>query len=349
MNHASDRGRHRSVVSSDLASPPTSLKSDAAGSDYSIRTEQMSLPSHPMDGRSTYQDFRSGISMRATDAIEMADFECNATLQPGLTLLLLLEGEFEATVEDTLVQCSARRGPVGRIISVSRPATLRRRSARGRYVRKVTVQVPLSWFEGYGGVDGESTLSRELAAFMRIPVNVKEWEPSVGAVRAAEDLMARGGNGDMLASIAGSRDMLTMLSDALAGFRNEAQRAMPRHVRARDVVRAQTARELILRSLDDGLHLPDIAEQTGMSVSTLQRVFRDCYGQTVMEFARVRRLEMARELLDREGLSVGDVAQRAGYSSPANFATAFHREFGYPPSQVKERARRAAIAESERV
>jgi AraC-like DNA-binding protein len=349
MSHISRRLSRRSAEQSVSAIDPRQPASQTAAPDYAVRTEQMSVPSHPTDGRSTYQDFASGISLNATDAIEMADIQTRATLQPGLSLLLLLEGAVDATIEGTAVSCNARRGPVGRIISVTRPTTLLRSSARGRYVRKVTLRIPLSWFEERGGDDPESTLSRELTAFLRNQSAVREWEPSPSAVRSAEDLLARSADGGVLTSIACERDMLSMLADALSGFRNDEQRPMPRHLRSRDIVRAQTARELILRSLDDGLHLPEIARQTGMSVSTLQRVFRDCYGQTVMEFARVRRLETARDLLDSEGLSVGEVARRAGYSSPANFATAFHREFGYPPSQVKERARRAAIAEGERV
>jgi AraC-like DNA-binding protein len=349
MSHISRRGTRRSTERSASMIDPLPPAPQAGEVDYSVRSEQMSVPTHPMDGRSTYQNFASGISLHATDAIEMADIQSRVTLQPGLSLLLLLEGAVDATVEGTAITCSARRGPVGRIISVTRPTTLLRNSARGRYVRKVTLSIPLSWFEEHGGEDPESSLSRELAAFLRVQNAMRDWEPSTGAVRSAEDLLARSADANVLTSIACERDMLNMLADALSGFRDEAQRPMPRHLRSRDVVRAQTARELILRSLDDGLHLPDIASQTGMSVSTLQRVFRDCYGRTVMEFARVRRLEMARELLDREGLSVGEVAQRAGYSSPANFATAFHREFGYPPSQVKERARRAALSDGERV
>ena len=349
MSHVSRRGGRRSTERSNLAIGALPPAPESTENDYSMRSEQMSVPGHPMDGRSTIQDFASGISLQATDAIEMADTQSHTTLQPGLSLLLLLEGAVDATIEGTVVQCNARRGPVGRIISVTRPTTLLRSSTRGRYVRKVTLRIPCTWFEERSGDDPASSLSRELDAFLRIQNAVKEWEPSTAAVRSAEDLLTRSADGGVLNSIACERDILAMLADALSSFRNDNQRPMPRHMRARDVVRAQTARELILRSLDDGLHLPDIAEQTGMSVSTLQRVFRDCYGQTVMEFARVRRLEMARDLLDREGLSVGDVAQRVGYSSPANFATAFHREFGYPPSQVKERARRAAIGEGERV
>ncbi|MDF1790939.1 MAG: AraC family transcriptional regulator [Thalassobaculaceae bacterium] len=317
-----------------------------ADPDYALKTRQVSAPGDPVEGRVIHQNFASGISLHVTDAIEMADLQIPVTLQPGLNILLLLEGAVDSTLDGTALRFNARRGPVGRIWSLTRPTTRVRSSARGRYVRKVNINIPLTWFEERFGADKASAASQELEAFLRAQLSLKEWEPSPSAIRYAEDLLALEQKDGVLTHIAAERDLLGVMYDALSRFRSEEARAVPRHLRSRDVVRAQTARELILRNLDDGLHLPDIAKQTGMSVSTLQRVFRDCYGQTVMEFARVHRLERARDLLERDGLSVGEAAHRAGYSSPANFATAFHREFGYPPSQVKERARRAALMES---
>ena len=58
---------------------------------------------------------------------------------------------------------------------------------------------------------------------------------------------------------------------------------------------------------------------------------------TVFEYQRGRRLQLAREALEREGASVNEAAWRAGYNSPANFATAFKRHFGITPRQVRAR------------
>lgn len=314
-------------------------------SDYSGSPCQASVPNDMMEGRVTCEEFASGITLHTTDAIEMADLQTQVVLPPGMTILLLLEGAKDVTLDGTALQFNAKRGPVGRIWSITRPTTLGRSCVRGRYVRMVSVSIPLSWFEERVGAEAAGPAALELTTFLRTQLSLKEWEPAPASVRCAEELLVHREEGGVLGHVAVERAMLGLVYDALSQFREQDARAIPRHLRSRDVARAQTAREMILRSLDDGLHLPDIAKQTGMSVSTLQRVFRDCYGQTVMEFARVRRLELSRDLLEREGLSVGEAAHRAGYSSPANYATAFHREFGYPPSQVKERARRAALAE----
>jgi AraC-like DNA-binding protein len=97
-------------------------------------------------------------------------------------------------------------------------------------------------------------------------------------------------------------------------------------------MRARKARDYILRSIGEPMALGDIASRNGMSISTLQRVFKTCFGTTVHEFVRTRRLELARLALLDKGLTVGEAAFQAGYSSPANFSTAFQRAFGYRPS-----------------
>ena len=50
---------------------------------------------------------------------------------------------------------------------------------------------------------------------------------------------------------------------------------------------------------------------------------------------RQRKLEAARDAMLREGATIAQAAFMAGYSSPANVATAFKRAFGVSPSQYR--------------
>ncbi|WP_425487890.1 helix-turn-helix transcriptional regulator [Microvirga lupini] len=72
-----------------------------------------------------------------------------------------------------------------------------------------------------------------------------------------------------------------------------------------------------------------------MSTSSLQRHFRAAFGMTVFEFIRNEKLNEAWRLLMQEGISVGEAAYRAGYSSAANFTTAFKRRFGVLPKHLR--------------
>ena len=84
----------------------------------------------------------------------------------------------------------------------------------------------------------------------------------------------------------------------------------------------------------DGWSLDMMARDAGINVNTLQRQFRQLKGTTVFEYQRGRRLVRAREALEREGVTVRQAAWIAGYSSAANFATAFRRRFGMTPRQA---------------
>ncbi|BBO56564.1 MULTISPECIES: helix-turn-helix transcriptional regulator [Cobetia] len=94
-------------------------------------------------------------------------------------------------------------------------------------------------------------------------------------------------------------------------------------------------------TLEDWIHNGEVAYQSqaeiaarlGMSVRQLQRRYRDAYGQTMTQDLRRRQLVRAAHLLQDRNVTVEAAAEMAGYRSAANFATAFRRQFGVPPSQ----------------
>lgn len=112
----------------------------------------------------------------------------------------------------------------------------------------------------------------------------------------------------------------------------------------------ETNRQLVrLKSmLDSGLARSatqaDLAQQLGMSLSTLQRRFRAQHGEALGQYLRRYYLGMAREALVRDQASVETAADLAGYTSAPNFATAFRREFGITPRECRSSARRAFIS-----
>src|SRR5699024_4471503 len=79
-----------------------------------------------------------------------------------------------------------------------------------------------------------------------------------------------------------------------------------------------------------------IATAVGMSHSTLQRHFKTCYGMSLRRYIRNRSLEQARRQLADAGLNVTEIAVNAGYTNPANFATAFKRRFGVTPTCYRQ-------------
>ncbi|AGA34304.1 transcriptional regulator, AraC family [Thioalkalivibrio nitratireducens DSM 14787] len=94
-------------------------------------------------------------------------------------------------------------------------------------------------------------------------------------------------------------------------------------------------RDFLDQNPDLPLSLDAVASRAGSNPSTLQKHFRAAFGMTVFEYLRERNLHRARRALEQDGVSVSIAADIAGYSSAANFATAYRRRFGITPKQSK--------------
>ena len=113
--------------------------------------------------------------------------------------------------------------------------------------------------------------------------------------------------------------------------------AVDASLRPRDYQRVSAVTEFLEAHLDEALTLEAIARHAGVSVNTLQRTFRLVHDITVFDYVRARKMQRAREVLERDGVSVAQAAYAAGYTSAANFATAFRRFFGISPKNFRAR------------
>lgn len=95
-----------------------------------------------------------------------------------------------------------------------------------------------------------------------------------------------------------------------------------------------------IRHLSQRLSAPPTVEQLARLLGTnekrLSRAFREELGQTVFEYVRGERLRIAQQLLTGTPLSVAQIAEEIGFSSAANFATAFRERFGVSPSVCRQ-------------
>lgn len=91
--------------------------------------------------------------------------------------------------------------------------------------------------------------------------------------------------------------------------------------------------------LADGLQEPQglkaLADHMGMSEFHLQRAFTATVGCSPHRWQFLRRMELARELLRRPGMSILDVALSTGYDSLQGFSRMFRREHGCSPAQFR--------------
>ncbi|WP_437616331.1 helix-turn-helix domain-containing protein [Erwinia sp. V71] len=97
--------------------------------------------------------------------------------------------------------------------------------------------------------------------------------------------------------------------------------------------RLEQVRQLLKAEPEKNHTLDALASIAAMSPSSLRSKFRLLYGDSVFNYLRDCRLELARRYL-REGHSVQQAAWMSGYQHATNFATAFRRRYGVAPSAL---------------
>jgi AraC family transcriptional regulator of adaptative response / methylphosphotriester-DNA alkyltransferase methyltransferase len=95
------------------------------------------------------------------------------------------------------------------------------------------------------------------------------------------------------------------------------------------IVREEYSRPLVL---------DDVAHRVASSRRQLQRAFAEAGETTFRTYLQKVRMARASELLRNRSIPVNQVALAVGYRQPAQFAKAFRRHHGAPPSSFRNGA-----------
>jgi LacI family transcriptional regulator len=123
-----------------------------------------------------------------------------------------------------------------------------------------------------------------------------------------------------------------------------AQIIAPKHVVTRlssDVLAVDdpavaSALRLIRDQACRGISVDEIARGAGVSRSVLQRRFRARLGQTIHDYLVSARLKRAVEFLTASDLSLGDVAERCGFTHQEYMGAVFKQRLQRTPAQVRK-------------
>lgn len=102
----------------------------------------------------------------------------------------------------------------------------------------------------------------------------------------------------------------------------------------------------ILHHLDTQHSLDSLANQAGMSISKMQRLFRAVFDISIIAFIRRQKLNRAKGQLEVTSMSIKAIAREAGYRSLPAFTSAFASTFQTTPAQLRKQARNRPFRES---
>lgn len=106
------------------------------------------------------------------------------------------------------------------------------------------------------------------------------------------------------------------------------------------------AQQLLLENIAAPPDMATLVRQLGTNEKRLTEAFHATCHLPVFGWLREQRLSLARQLLAQTDTPIGDIAQHCGYTSPANFATAFRERFEATPRDFRRRLR-ARLADAD--
>lgn len=256
------------------------------------------------------------------------DLRTHGVMKPGLYMSIVLEGIGESCARDgpEKVQYSENK-LLG--MAMREPTPCSGEAPRGP-IRAVGVAFPLSSIKALGleqeFLDLFKATDRPVLAFsVQAP-------PRIQAI-AAEILSPAldGPAGKLLMSAQATE----ILARGMFALRHNVELANPVDSKR---ARLQVAKDMMDADLRYPWSIAELARRAGSSRRSFNLRFRAAYGMSAIDYLRTRRLEIAREALVYQNMTVTEAADLVGYTNPANFATAFRKRFGSVPSLCRSRA-----------
>lgn len=292
-----------------------------------------------VEGRFNLHRLRSGLMLHATDSIEKSTLPVEIEHTPCLSVFLILDGGIEFEVENTpfcFGNPEAEDGhmePEGWLLSIAEATTLIRKSNPGTHTRKIFISIDQSWLEGDFSQGDENV--KDLYSFSSRHLATARWKPSMRALSLAEQILNPPEMAPFLKTMYLESRAMEIAVEAFQNISGKSNLAGYEECPTRKMLRMQSVKSHIDTHLDKSLSLTEIAAQVNLSVSSLQRHFKSAYGTTVVDYIRAEKLALAREAIEKEGMSVSEAAFVAGYTNSSSFTTAFKRAYGISPGSLR--------------
>lgn len=126
-------------------------------------------------------------------------------------------------------------------------------------------------------------------------------------------------------------DLLHLLSDA----KSSAHEKTLTFYTNTQVEIAKKAEQILTADLKQHIPMRQIAQQFGVSETSLKNYFRGVYGKNVSDYLRDLRMGMAEKLLTETTLSISEIASQIGYTKQGKFAEIFRKQFQMNPLEYR--------------
>ncbi|MCC4862622.1 AraC family transcriptional regulator [Vibrio splendidus] len=316
------------------------------------QTKQTSLA----EGKFLSYQYNDQIFVHGGRCVELVDSNIVSTAHSAILITILLEGKLTFGYDDLEFDLDANSGPQGVVVNLAKPANFRRSLIQGNKINKINILVKPQWVEPRlsDHCSSKSFLDSH-KAFYNVKINADiiqltnaltsqatptNFQDKLVVETLTQQLLAKTLSqmpiqccqqctSDNDLTNTDSSDQSIALHNANLGENiDKATTSKAFDAKIEDII------SYIEINLDQQLSLESIASKFSMSISNLQRRFKQSYNLTINGYIRYRRLDIARQHLERGLVSITEAAYEAGYQHPSNFTSAFKKTFGVPPQDI---------------
>lgn len=98
---------------------------------------------------------------------------------------------------------------------------------------------------------------------------------------------------------------------------------------------AKKTEQILTADLKQHIPMKQIAQQFGVSETSLKNYFRGVYGKNISTYLRDLRMNMAEKLLVETRLPISEIASQIGYTKQGKFAEVFRQQFHMNPLEYR--------------
>ncbi|PMG45987.1 AraC family transcriptional regulator [Vibrio lentus] len=313
------------------------------------QTKQTSLA----EGKFLSYQYNDQIFVHGGRCIELVDSNIVSTAHSAILITILLEGKLTFGYDDLEFDLDASNGPQGVVVNLAKPANFRRSLIQNNKMNKINILVKPQWVEPRLS---EHCTSKSFLdshkAFYDLQINAdiiqltNRLTSQATPTNFQDKLVVETLTQQLLAQTLSQMPIQCCQQctseDANLGSSNTSSNSTLKSLDLNESIDEVTTSKgfdakiediisYIEINLDQPLSLESIASKFSMSISNLQRRFKQSYNLTINGYIRQRRLDIARQHLERGLVSITEAAYEAGYQHPSNFTSAFKKAFGVPP------------------
>ncbi len=122
--------------------------------------------------------------------------------------------------------------------------------------------------------------------------------------------------------------------NAAADFTKRMSRIKTENIYSKPVIQCF---EYVYNHLNEKIRLEDIAEELGLSVPYLSKLFHNETGTALSRYINKKRIETAERMLLYSDYEAADIANFLAFSSHSHFIHAFKKETGYTPKEYRNK------------